>query len=199
MGRLWRAFWRSGCLKLPRWPQHDRGGKGIRLRTFFRVALCTILLGTSCLAQTGIVTFYSPGISFKGEASVMFPRSRQPFDGRLFDGTQELAQFRHGRFATFHFNPGIHSFTLRGPEGADTGPLLINVEDGGHYCVRLYARMTNLGVYSREENQIEVVPCQQAQREAEHLRAIEPKRVSPTVRGDLDPATSFPRDSSAQR
>ena len=165
---------------------------------FIRVALFAILFETSCLAQKGAVTFYSPGISLKSEAAGMLPKSQQPFDGRLFDGTQELAQFRHGRFAVFHLDPGAHSFNLRGPEGSDAGPLVINVENGGHYCVRLSARMTNLAGFYLEKNQIEVVPCQQAQREAAHLKAIETKRVSPAVRGDLDQATSFPHDSSTQ-
>jgi hypothetical protein len=166
------------------------------MKTLLCVALIATLFVPSVLAQTGTVTFYSARISLKSEAAMMLPRSQQPFNGRLFDGTQELGQFRPGRFAIFHLDPGAHSFNVRGPEGSDNGPLVINVKDGGNYCIRLYAKMTNVGVYSREENQIEEVPCRQAQSEAEHLKAIEIKRVSPAVRSVLDPATSFPIDIS---
>ena len=164
-----------------------------------RVLLFAIFLGTGCLAQTGTVTFYSPGISLKSEAAGMLPtKSQQPFDGRLLEGTQEIVQFRHGRFAVFHLNPGTHSFNLRGPEGSDSGPLIIDAESGGHHCIRLFSKMMNLAGFYVEKNQIEEVPCQQTQREAAHLKPIESKRVSTAVRSELDPATTFPLDSLTQ-
>lgn len=164
-----------------------------------RVSLFAIFLGTDCLAQTGTVTFYSPGISLKSEAEGMLPtKSQQPFDGRLLEGTQKIVQFRHGRFAVFHLNPGTHSFNLRGPEGSDAGPLVIDVENGGQHCIRLFSKMMNLGGFYVEKNQIEEVPCPQAQREAAHLKPIESKRVSTEARSELDPATTFPHDSLTQ-
>jgi hypothetical protein len=167
------------------------------MRALLRVALTASLFGTSCLAQTGTgtVAFYSQGLSWKSEAASTLPYSHQPFDGRLFDGTQELAAFRHGRFAVFHVDSGSHSFILRGPEGADSDPFAINIEDGSRRCIRLFSKMSNLAGIYLEKNYIEEVPCQQAQREAAHLKPIEAKRVPAPARTRLDPATSFPNES----
>jgi hypothetical protein len=86
--------------------------------------------------------------------------------GWVPDGPQPLARVRTGRFVTFHLSPGEHSFTDAGPTGATKKPLLINVKDGGQYCVRPFAKMIHLGVYGQSNNQMEEVPSQQAQREA---------------------------------
>jgi predicted methyltransferase len=93
---------------------------------------------------------------------------------------------------TFHFNPGKHSFTDVGFTGASKKALVIDVKDGGQYCVRLFARMINLEVYGQWDNQIQEVPCQQARLEATHLKPIEVKRVDPAVRAELDSQTTFP-------
>jgi len=166
---------------------------------FVRVSLITVLCATSCFAQTGTVTFYSRGFSVKSEAKVFLPKSEQPFGGLqggwLLDGSQRLARVRAGRFVTFHFSPGEHSFSDAGPTGPSRKPVVIEVKDGARYCVRLFAKMTNLGW----ENQIEEVPCQQAQREAAHLKSVELKHVEPAVRAELDPATSFPGTSQAHQ
>jgi hypothetical protein len=91
------------------------------MKILLRVALIATLSVASCLAQTGTVTFYSPGASLKSEAAVFLPKSQQPFGGLqggwLFDGPQRLARVRMGRFVTFHLNPGEHSFTDAGPTG----------------------------------------------------------------------------------
>src|SRR5581483_6989758 len=132
------------------------------MKALLRVALIATLSVPACLAQTGAVTFYSPGISVKSEGAVFLPKSRQPFSGWLVDGQQRLARLRHGRFVTFHLNAGTHSFTTSGPTGPGKEPLVIDVKDGGQYCSRLFAKMTDLQVYARWENQIEDVPCQRA-------------------------------------
>ena len=167
-----------------------------------RVALIATLFATRCLAQTGTVTFYTPGNSAKSVSGSLLPRSRQPFTGWLFDGPQPLAHVRPGRFMTIHLNPGVHSFTVPwhstrpGKE-----PLVINVEDGGRYCVRLYAKMINFEVipYEHFNSQIEEVPCQLAQSEAAHMNPIEIKRVDPAVQTELDPTATFPNESQSQR
>jgi hypothetical protein len=172
------------------------------MKTLLRIALIAILSVASCLAQTGTVTFYSSGASAKNVATAFVPKSEQPFGGLqggwLFDGPQRLARVRMGRFVTFHLNPGQHSFTDAGPTGPSKKPLVIDVKDGGQYCIRLYAKMVNLGVYAQWENQIEEVPCQRAQREAAHLKPVEIKRVDPAVRAELYPATTFPGQGQAQ-
>lgn len=152
----------------------------------------------SCLGQTGTVTFYSRGITAKSEVAVFLPKSEQPFGGWLSDGPQKLAHVRFGRFATFHVHAGVHSFTVEGPTGPGKAPLVIDVKDGGQYCVRLFAKMINLDVYGRWENQIEQVPCQRAQHEAAHLKPLESKRVDPAVSSELDPAATFPGEIKAQ-
>jgi hypothetical protein len=56
-------------------------------------------------------------------------------------------------------------------------PLVINVEGGGRYCVRLYAKMINFEVipYEHLNSQIEEFPCQLAQSEAADMNPIEIK------------------------
>ena len=74
---------------------------------------------------------------------------------------------------------------------------MINVESGSQHCVRLYARMTNFELipYGRLNSQMEEVPCQQVQREAEHMKPIEIKRVDPAARAEFNPTTVFPSES----
>jgi hypothetical protein len=154
------------------------------MTTVLRVALIATLFAPRCLAQTGTVTFYTPGNSAKSVAASLLPKSQQPFTGWLFDGPQRLAHVRSGRFMTFRLNPGAHSFTVPwhstrpGKE-----PLVINVEGGGQYCVRLYVKMINFEVipYEHLNSQIEEVPCQQAQIEAAHMNPIGIKQVDPAV------------------
>jgi hypothetical protein len=169
------------------------------MNAIFRFALIVSLSAASCVAQTGSVTFYSQRLTPKSEATMFLPKSQQPFEGWLFDGPQRLARLNHGRLATFKLKPGIHSFTVTGPTGPGKRPLVINVEDGGQYCVRLFAKVINVGVYGRWENQIKGVPCHGAQGEAAHLKPVEMKRVDPATRAEFDPATTFQAESPPQR
>ena len=167
----------------------------------FRIALITSLSAACCFAQTGTLTFYTPGNSAKSVAAGLLPRSQQPFTGWLFDGTQRVAHVSPGRFITLHLSPGAHSLTVPWHSSRPgKEPLVINVESGGQYCVRLYAKMTNFEVipYERLNSQIEEVPCQQAQRESAHMKPIEIKRVDSAVRPELDPATAFPIETQSQ-
>jgi len=161
------------------------------------VALIAALHAAPCFAQTGTVTFYTPGNSAKTVATGFLPKSEQPFTGWLFDGSRRLVHVQPGRFISFRLNPGAHSFTVPW-HSARPGKeaLVINVEAGGEYCVRLYAKMTNFEVvpFQWMKSQIEETPCQRAQREAARMKPIEIKRVDPAVRAELDPATSFPGD-----
>jgi hypothetical protein len=165
---------------------------------FLRISLIAIFFGSSCLAQTGTVTFYSKSISGKSEAAVFLPKSQQPFSGWLSDGQERLAHLQHGRFATFHLNPGPHSFTVLGPTGPGKVPLVLNIKDGGEYCVRLFAKMANLEIYGQWENQIEEVPCRQAVSEGAHLKPIRGKDVDPSASDKFDPRTTFPSANQSQ-
>jgi hypothetical protein len=172
------------------------------MKTLLRFVLIAALCTPCCLAQSGTVTFYSWSISTKSEAASLLPKNEQPFGGLqggwVLDGPQRLARVSAGSFVTFHLSPGEHSFTDVGPTGASKKPLVINVKDGGQYCVRLFAKVVILWVYDKWDNQIEEVPCQQAQREATHLKPIEIKRVDPVVRAKLDSQTTFPGDNQSQ-
>jgi hypothetical protein len=167
-----------------------------------RYALVAVFSVTCCAAQTATVTFYSPGASVKNVATEFLPKSEQPFGGLqggwIFDGPQRLARVRMGRFVTFHLIPGEHYFTDAGPTGPSKKPLVINAEDGGQYCVRLFAKMINLGIYGKWENEIEEVPCQQAQRETARLKPVEIKRVAPAVSAEFDSKSTFPGDVQLQ-
>ena len=169
-----------------------------QMNTLLSIILIAALYGSSCLAQAATVTFYSPSMSAKREAAVFLPKSRQPFGGWLFEGPQRLAHFQHGRFATFHLNQGLHSFTVLGPTGASKEPLVLDLKDGGEYCVQLFAKMINAGVYNRWDNQMEELPCRQAQREAAHLRPIDGKQVDPAATGSLDSTKIFPSEGRSQ-
>ena len=126
----------------------------------------------------------------------LLPKSQQSFGGLqggwLLDGPQRLARIRAGRFVTFRLNAGEHSFTDEGPTGPSKKPLVIALKDGGQYCVRLFAKMDHMDPDSLWENLIEQVPCQQAAKEATHLKVIDLKHVEPAARTQLDPATTFP-------
>jgi hypothetical protein len=169
------------------------------MKLTLRIALIAALFTTCCLAQTGTVTFYSANVSAKSEGQILLPKSEQPFGGLqggwIFDGSQRLARVRIGRFVTFHLSPGEHAFTDLGPTGPSKKALTINVKDGGQYCVRLFAKMINAWVYTRWDNKLEEVPCQQAEREAADLKPIEVKQVDPAVRPELDTRTTFPIES----
>jgi len=164
------------------------------MRTFWRWAvLPTILSAATCAAQTGTVTFYTPGNTLKSETASLLPKSEQPFTGWLFDGEQRLAHVQRGRFVTFRLAPGEHTFTVPWhPKKPGIDKLVIELAASEQHCVRLYAKMTNFEVvpYARLNSQIEEVPCGQVP--AEHLKSIDLKRVDPAVRSELDTAASFP-------
>jgi hypothetical protein len=171
------------------------------MNTLFCAALIATFSVTPCLAQSGTVTFYTPGNSVKSVTAGLLPKSQQPFTGWLFDGPQPLAHVSSGRFMTFHLTAGSHSFTVPWhSKRPGKEPLVINVKEGGQHCVRLYATMTNYEVipFQRLNSQIEEVSCQEAQREAANLKPIEIKRVDPTARAELDPTTTFPTESLRQ-
>ena len=172
------------------------------MRTLLSIALIAAFCARTCLAQTGTVTFYSGSITTKSEATSVLPKNEQPFGGLqggwVLDGAQRLARVRAGSFVAFHLSPGEHSFTDVGPTGPSKKPLVINVKDGGQYCIRLFAKVIILWVYDKWDNQIEEVPCQRAQREAAHLKPVAIEQVDPAVRAKLDSQTTFAGDIEPQ-
>lgn len=158
------------------------------------VLFSMILFAAACTAQTGTVTFYTPGNTVKSETASLLPRSQQPFTGWIFDGQQRLAHVQRGRFMTFQLAPGAHTFTAPWhPKKPGIDKAVIELVAGEQHCLRLYAKMTNFEVlpYARLNSQIEEIPCGQVP-EAGRLKPIDPRRVDPAVRGELDSATVFP-------
>lgn len=171
------------------------------MTTLIRLAFFAALSAVPGLAQTGTVTFYTPGNTFRSATAGFLPRSRQPFTGWIFDGSQRLVHVRPGRFMAFDLRPGEHSFTVPWHEtqpGKNT--LVIDVEADHKYCVALYATVTNFELvpYERFHSHMEEVPCRQALQESPYLGPIELKRVDPAVRNELDPSTIFPGTSPSQ-
>jgi hypothetical protein len=171
------------------------------MNRLLRVVLLAGLCVSPAVAQTGTVIFYSDAYNAKNTAAGLLPRSEQPYFGWLFDGPQRLAHVQPGRYLAFHLTAGEHSFTVpwhsKHP-GKET--LVIPVEAGGEYCVRLYTKMTDVfPVWQWLDSQMEEVPCQVAQQKGAHLKPIDIKRVDPAVRSELDAATTFPGSSQDQQ
>jgi hypothetical protein len=172
------------------------------MKTLLRFVLIAILFAPYCRAQAGTVTFYSRSITAKSEAELIIPMSKQPFGGLqgewVLDGEQQLARVRAGRFVTFHLTPGEHTFTDSGLTGDYEMPLVMNVKAGGQYCVRLFATLIYVGFVSLWQNRLVEVPCEQAQREAAHLKPIDIKQVDPAVRAEFEPQKKFPGEIPSQ-
>jgi hypothetical protein len=159
-----------------------------------RIAIALLFAGAPCLAQTGTVTFYSDAMTAGVMAKSMLPKGQQPFFGWLFDGKQRLAHMRAGRLMTFDFGPGEHSFSVPWKsKGPCTTRLDLHVENGKHYCVRLYANFVNFMVipYERLDSQIVEVPCAQAAQSPGTFRSLEINRVDPAARSQLDAVQGF--------
>jgi hypothetical protein len=153
-----------------------------------------------CLAQTGIVTFYSCPFPFKDElkASLM-PAGRIPFGGWLFDGKKRLAHASPGHFVRFRLATGQHTFSVpwKSKEPGKT-VLRLNVEEGAHYCVRLSAKYVSpvLVPMVWVDSMIELVPCGQAFQEAGATKPLDSSRVDAHMRDKLDSLPSFPNENS---
>lgn len=124
------------------------------------------------------------------------PAGEMPFSGWLFDGPQRLAHVRPGHFMTFHFAPGSHSFSVPWKSKApDKTALVLNVEEGGQYCVRLSAKYVSGGVLlpvGWANSRIEQVSCKQGFQEAGTSKPLDSKRVDSGALGELDPSPTFP-------
>ena len=161
-----------------------------------QLTFAAITLAVPCFAQTGTVMFYSISLSTLKQVKVATtPIGTVPFTGWLFDGSQRLAHASAGRFMTFHLAAGQHSFTVPYSScGPGKTALLLQIESGGHYCVRLSASDVNPIVVpiAYVDSKIEQVPCGQASQEAKKYKRIDVKRVDVTARNMLDASPTFP-------
>ena len=109
------------------------------------VTLALVAFAMPCVAQTGTVTFYPSDFSGKQLVrNLVVPVGTVPFNGWLFDGNQRLAHTQYRHFMSFHLAAGEHQFTVPfHSKGPDKKPILhLNIEAGGHYCVRLWQNMS---------------------------------------------------------
>jgi hypothetical protein len=156
-------------------------------------------------AQTGTVTFYSINLSAGQQVKVaLTPVGTVAFTGWLFDGTERMAHATRGRFMKFQLSAGRHDFTVpyksKGPGTKACRPLdclHLNIESGGHYCVRLSARDVNTIVlpFGFLNSRIEQVSCQDAFQEAGKYKLIDLKRVESALKPALDTSPDFPREN----
>lgn len=167
------------------------------LRKLHPLTVALITLALPCSAQTGTVTFYSiqPGVG-QQIADELVPFGKAPFAGLLYDGNQRMAHARGGRFMTFRLPVGEHQFSASYHSLAPGDPAAhLNVEDGGHYCVRLSANYKSGSIVlplAVLHSVIEQVPCDQASKEAGTFKPLELKRIDAGVRTKLVSSQTFP-------
>jgi hypothetical protein len=174
-----------------------------KIRPFWLPALACSVFVFPAVAQTGAVTFYSISLSAGAQVKTALTLvGTVPFTGWLFDGGKRLAHATRGRFMTFQLPAGPHDFTVpyssKGPGKIPCQPmdcLHLNVESGGHYCVRLSARDVNPIVVPIAflDSRIEQVSCGDAFQEAGKYKRIDEKRVENAPRPALDASPDFPQ------
>ena len=168
------------------------------IRRAHSLTLSLFLFAVQVFAQTDTasVTFYSPHHSAKQQLKdAVVPVGTIPFTGWLFDGDQRMAHAQRGRFMTFQLPTGEHRFTVPyHSNGPGKKPLLLKIESGQHYCLRLSAKYKSASILAPivfADSQIEQVDCQQAQKEAAGYQRIDLKRVDPALLAELEKTTSF--------
>jgi hypothetical protein len=164
--------------------------------SFRLLLLAMAVLTSSCIAQTGTVTFYSVGTTMRGGVAIaVVPAGKEPFTGWLFDGKQRLAHAQSGHFMTFDLPAGPHSFSATYKSDLPGLTVLqLNVERNQHYCFRLSANYVNYIVLPIQhvDSRIDQVTCQQAFQEAGTSKPLSSKRVDATARGNFDGSATFP-------
>ncbi|HEX3437972.1 MAG TPA: hypothetical protein VHT24_14480 [Pseudacidobacterium sp.] len=159
-----------------------------------------IALALPCCAQTGTVTFYSIEAGAAQQyAGALVPFGKAPFTGFLYDGSQQMAHARGGRFVTFRLLAGEHQFSAsyRSLDPGDPS-VHLNVEDGGQYCVRLSANYKSGSIVmpiAVVHSAVQQVPCDQALKEAGRYKQLELKRIDAPARIRLVSSQTFPRNN----
>ncbi len=97
---------------------------------------------------------------------------------------------------TFRLPVGEHRFSAS-YHSLDTGDpaVRLNVEDGGHYCLRMSANYKSGSIVmplAILHSVIEQVPCDQASKEAARYKPLELKRIDAAVRMTLMDSQTFP-------
>ena len=171
-----------------------------KIRAQFGRVLAISCLALPVAAQTGTVTFYSYALTPKQQAkAAVVPVGTTSFTGWLYDGDRRMAHASRGRFMTFQLATGGHDFfTSYKSNRPGKTSLHLDVESGGHYCVRLSAKYVSPTpglLIAFVDSKIEQISCQQAVQEAGDYKQIHPKRVETAVRAELDTSSTFPREN----
>jgi hypothetical protein len=160
-----------------------------------RILVASAVLPLSARAQTSPtaplqaqVTFYSTGSFWKGG----LPGYKHGvFVGLLFDDKAPLAHMKPGRFVTFTFAPGPHTFSTnywvhRSPSGG--AHLKLDLVAGQHYYVGTYFETDVVVSLPR----IELTSCLNAQRDAAKAKPLEQKNIEKPALSVATTETSFP-------
>lgn len=172
----------------------------MKIRAQFVRVLAITCFALPCAAQTGTVTFYSYALTPKQQAkAAVVPVGTTSFTGWLYDGNKRMAHASRGRFITFQLAAGGHDFvTSYKSNRPGKTSLHLDIESGGHYCVRLSARYVSPTpglLIAFVDSKIEQISCQQAVQEADGYKRIDLKRVDPAVQAELDTSSTFPREN----
>jgi hypothetical protein len=179
-----------------------RGNSGptTKIRAQLIPVLAIACFALPSAAQTGAVTFYSYALTPKQQAkAAVVPVGTASFTGWLYDGNTKMAHASRGRFMTFQVAAGGHDFaTSYKSNRPGKTSLHLEIESGGHSCVRLSARYVSPTpglLVAFVNSKIELISCQQAVQEAGDYKRIDVKRVEPAVRAELDTSSTFPREN----
>lgn len=150
-----------------------------------------------CFGQTATITFYSytPSAWKEVKTGLIPPGSRASFVGWLFDGDKRTIHSARGRFVTFRLPVGGHDFAATYKSKPKKPDLHLDLEPGHHYCVRLSQIILSPTVLvGFVDTKVEEIPCRDAAEEARRSQPLDPKRIEPTLLGDVETSATFPRE-----
>ncbi len=148
----------------------------------------TLTQQTSATGDGAQVTFYSTG-SF---AKTILPGYKYgKFRGRIMDEYEQLAMLTPGHYVTFNLDPGEHtlsnnSWLIPRPEGG--GHAKVTLIGGKHYYIATFLRSVPIGWDFR----MEVRTCEQAQKDNEHAKPLEPEHLKEFGKARVVTETTFP-------
>jgi hypothetical protein len=167
------------------------------MRTLGFLGFAALFVSAPCIAQTAKVTFYSPSMTRKEAAKILtVPVGTAPFYGWIYDMDKKLANIWTGKFVTFSFDPGKHTFSpSKQPDKSPKSALELDLQNGETYCVRLTMKYESTIVLPVGFSQARFtqIPCAQAKQEAQRLKALAKKRVDKDALANWDSSQEFPK------
>jgi hypothetical protein len=157
------------------------------------LVLGPMILALPALGQDAIVTFYSVGSLLKADAKqAVTAKGKMPFVGWIFDGDHRLAYLQGARFMTLQLPAGQHTFAggLHSKHVAKNSSLVMRLEPGQHYCIRLGLEYENFVLVETHKGTLDPVDCVPAKAEARDSRPLDLKSVEERARNLLVSSTS---------